>query len=74
MLLLVPRQPLAIPRRAMRIALGMGVAYAVMLYDYLGAVNYLPVNRRWPGTCQCLSTAAGSDYRTLSRIAGSACR
>ena len=63
MLLLVSRQPLAIPRRPMRIALGMGVAYAVMLYGYLGAVNYLPVNRRQPGTCQCLSTAAGSDYR-----------
>ncbi|MGT2466561.1 DMT family transporter [Mesorhizobium atlanticum] len=43
-LLLVSRQPLAIPRRPMLIALGMGVAYAVMLYGYLGAVNYLPVS------------------------------
>ncbi|MGT2466610.1 DMT family transporter [Mesorhizobium atlanticum] len=43
-LLLVSRQPIAIPRRPRRIALGMGVAYAVMLYGYLGAVNYLPVS------------------------------
>ena len=43
-LVLVSRQPLAIPRRPMQIALGMGVAYAAMLYGYLGAVNYLPVS------------------------------
>jgi len=44
LLLAALRQPIAIPRRPMRIALAMGVAYAVMLYGYLGAVNYLPVS------------------------------
>ncbi|RVD56141.1 DMT family transporter [Mesorhizobium sp. M2D.F.Ca.ET.185.01.1.1] len=43
-LLVAFRQPMVIPRRPMRIALAMGVAYAVMLYGYLGAVNYLPVS------------------------------
>lgn len=44
LLLAVSDQPIAIPRRPMRIASAMGVAYAVMLYGYLGAVNYLPVS------------------------------
>ena len=44
LLLAALRQPIAIPRRPMQIALAMGVAYAVMLYGYLGAVNYLPVS------------------------------
>ncbi len=38
------RQPLAIARRPLLIALFMGAGYAVILYGYLGAVNYLPVN------------------------------
>lgn len=37
-------KPLRIARRPMVIALAMGLAYAVMLYGYLGAVNYLAVN------------------------------
>src|SRR5262245_51816565 len=44
-LLLVLRQPIAIGRRPMRIALCTGVGYAVILYGYLGAVNYLSVNQ-----------------------------
>jgi drug/metabolite transporter (DMT)-like permease len=44
-LLVVLRQPIAIARRPLLIALGVGVGYAVILYGYLGAVNYLPVNQ-----------------------------
>jgi drug/metabolite transporter (DMT)-like permease len=43
-LILVFDKPLRIARRPMVIALAMGPAYAVMLYGYLGAINYLPVN------------------------------
>jgi drug/metabolite transporter (DMT)-like permease len=45
LLLVVLRQPFAIARRPFLIALGAGVGYAVILYGYLGAVNYLPVNQ-----------------------------
>jgi drug/metabolite transporter (DMT)-like permease len=45
LLLLVLRQPIAIPRRPLRIALCTGAGYAAILYGYLGAVNYLPVNQ-----------------------------
>ena len=44
LLIFVFDKPLRIPRRPMVIALAMGLAYAVMLYGYLGAVNYLAVN------------------------------
>ena len=43
-LILVFDKPLRIARRPMVIALATGLAYAVMLYGYLGAVNYLAVN------------------------------
>ncbi len=45
LLLVVMRQPIAIARRPLLIGLGAGVGYAVILYGYLGAVNYLPVNQ-----------------------------
>lgn len=45
LLLLVLRQPLAIPKKPMLIGLAMGAGYAVILYGYLGAVNYLAVNQ-----------------------------
>jgi drug/metabolite transporter (DMT)-like permease len=45
LLLLALRQPIAIPRRPLRIALCTGAGYAAILYGYLGAVNYLPVNQ-----------------------------
>jgi drug/metabolite transporter (DMT)-like permease len=45
LLLTVLRQPIAIGRKPLRIALCTGVGYAVILYGYLGAVNYLPVNQ-----------------------------
>ena len=45
LLLVVLRQPIAIARRPLLIGLGVGVGYAVILYGYLGAVNYLPVNQ-----------------------------
>ena len=44
LLIFVFDKPLRIARRPMVIALAMGLAYAVMLYGYLGAVNYLAVN------------------------------
>ena len=44
LLMFVFDKPLRIARRPMVIALAMGLAYAVMLYGYLGAVNYLAVN------------------------------
>jgi drug/metabolite transporter (DMT)-like permease len=44
LLIFVFDKPLRIARRPMVIALVMGLAYAVMLYGYLGAVNYLAVN------------------------------
>lgn len=44
LLVTVMRQPLAIARRPLLISLSMGAGYAVILYGYLGAVNYLPVN------------------------------
>ncbi|HEU4679356.1 MAG TPA: DMT family transporter, partial [Terrimicrobiaceae bacterium] len=44
LLLLISRQPISIARRPLMISLGSGVGYAVILYGYLGAVNYLPVN------------------------------
>ena len=43
-LMLTLRQPLRIARTAMLTSLAMGLAYAAMLYGYLGAVQYLPVN------------------------------
>ena len=43
-LIFVLRQPLAIARRPLLISLAVGIAYAVMLYGYLGAVNYIAVN------------------------------
>lgn len=45
LLVLILRQPIAIARRPLLIGLGVGVGYAVILYGYLGAVNYLPVNQ-----------------------------
>src|SRR5271166_4590106 len=44
LLIFVFDKPLRIARRPVVIALAMGLAYAVMLYGYLGAVNYLAVN------------------------------
>ena len=44
LLVLGLRQPLKIARRPLLISLAMGVDYAIMLYGYLGAVQYLPVN------------------------------
>lgn len=41
---LVLHQSLAIARAPLLIALGVGAIYGMMLYCYLGAVNYLPVN------------------------------
>lgn len=38
------RQPLLIARRPLLIGLAMGVGYAIILYGYLGAVNYLAVS------------------------------
>lgn len=38
------RQPLVIAKTPLLIGLSMGAGYAVILYGYLGAVNYLPVN------------------------------
>ena len=43
-LILALRQPLRIARSAVLTSLAMGVTYAVMLYGYLGAVQFLPVN------------------------------
>jgi drug/metabolite transporter (DMT)-like permease len=45
LLLVMLRQPVAIARRPLLIGLGAGVGYAAILYGYLGAVNYLPVNQ-----------------------------
>jgi len=45
LLLIVLRRPFAIPRTPLLIGLLMGVGYAIILYGYLGAVNYLPVNQ-----------------------------
>ena len=44
LLILALRQPLRIARRPLAISLVMGVDYAIMLYGYLGAVQYLPVS------------------------------
>jgi drug/metabolite transporter (DMT)-like permease len=44
LLILVLRQPLAISRTPLLIGLATGVGYAVILYGYLGAVNYLAVS------------------------------
>ena len=44
LLILLLRQPLAIPRKPLLIGLATGVGYAVILYGYLGAVNYLAVS------------------------------
>jgi drug/metabolite transporter (DMT)-like permease len=44
-LLLLLRRPMQIPFRPLAIGLVMGVGYAIILYGYLGAVNYLPVNQ-----------------------------
>jgi drug/metabolite transporter (DMT)-like permease len=44
-LLMILRQPIVIGWKPLRIALCTGVGYAVILYGYLGAVNYLPVNQ-----------------------------
>ncbi len=44
LLVMAMRQPLVIARRPLLIALCMGAGYAAILYGYLGAVNYLPVN------------------------------
>jgi drug/metabolite transporter (DMT)-like permease len=44
LLILVLRQPLAIARTPLLIGLATGVGYAVILYGYLGAVNYLAVS------------------------------
>lgn len=45
LLLLISRRPITIARQPLMISLGSGVGYAVILYGYLGAVNYLPVNQ-----------------------------
>jgi drug/metabolite transporter (DMT)-like permease len=45
LLLLMLRQPISIARKPLLIGLGAGAGYAVILYGYLGAVNYLPVNQ-----------------------------
>jgi len=45
LLLLILRQPLSIARKPLMIGLGTGAGYAIILYGYLGAVNYLPVNQ-----------------------------
>src|SRR5262245_47267793 len=45
LLLVMLGHPIAIARRPLLIGLGTGVGYAVILYGYLGAVNYLPVNQ-----------------------------
>ena len=37
--------PLTIPRKPLLIGLATGTCYAIILYGYLGAVNYLPVNQ-----------------------------
>jgi drug/metabolite transporter (DMT)-like permease len=44
LLVVALRQPLVIAKRPLFIGLAMGVGYAVILYGYLGAVNYLPVS------------------------------
>lgn len=44
LLLILLRQPIRIARRPMLIALASGATYGAMLYCYLGAVNFLPVN------------------------------
>ena len=44
LLIVVLRQPFVISRSAMLTASAMGVGYAVILYGYLGAVNYLAVS------------------------------
>jgi drug/metabolite transporter (DMT)-like permease len=44
LLILALRRPLRIAKRPLLISLAMGVDYAVMLYGYVGAVEYLPVN------------------------------
>jgi drug/metabolite transporter (DMT)-like permease len=44
LLIVALRQPLIIAKRPLLIGLAMGVGYAVILYGYLGAVNYLPVS------------------------------
>jgi drug/metabolite transporter (DMT)-like permease len=45
LLLIVLRQPIVIGWKPLRNSLCTGVGYAVILYGYLGAVNYLPVNQ-----------------------------
>ena len=44
LLLVAMHQPLKIARRPLLISLSTGVGYAIMLYGYLGAVNYTPVS------------------------------
>lgn len=44
LLIALLRQPLVIARRPLLIGLAMGVGYAIILYGYLGAVNYLAVS------------------------------
>jgi drug/metabolite transporter (DMT)-like permease len=44
LLVLALKKPLKIGKRPLLVSLAMGVAYAIMLYGYLGAVNYLAVN------------------------------
>jgi drug/metabolite transporter (DMT)-like permease len=39
------RQPMAIAKRPLLISMATGAGYAIILYGYLGAVNYLPVNQ-----------------------------
>ena len=44
LLIIALRQPLLIARQTLLISLAMGIDYAIMLYGYLGAVQYLPVS------------------------------
>ena len=44
LLITLLRQPLIIAKRPLLIGLATGVGYAIILYGYLGAVNYLAIN------------------------------
>jgi drug/metabolite transporter (DMT)-like permease len=44
LLILALRRPLKIAKKPLLMSLAMGVDYAAMLYGYVGAVEYLPVN------------------------------